>query len=971
MSTSTGLNLNTITGSVTIDSGSLANSNGALVNISGGTVSLDFKASLSQANNFPMLNIVNHATGTISFSERTLSATNGNGLQFSNADGTYNFPDQLTLNGGDAGIDILAGSGGTFTFEDTATITNPSGTAFMVQSSTPTITYSGSISDNTGYLLDVDNMDGGTLTFQTGNLTSTASGVRILNSNGAIFNFNNPTKSFSTSSNNAITLTNNASSTFSFETGILTINTTSGRGIDAGNGGTIEIFGSNNTITSTTGIALRVDGVVFSSNGLSFSRISSNGAFNGIFLKNTGNAGRLVITGTGSSGSGGTIQNTTDTGIYLESTFNPSLLWMTVSSNSKHGIHVNNVAGLTLDHLSVNQNGNAIGENGIHIQQPSGSYAITNSTITNSFEHNIYVTGTSGLVTGFSVTGNSAISHAALTSATDRNGINIFLPLGSSLRFNQITIQTNAISGNDTAVRIITDGTASVDRVDIANNTMNANSFGVSLGAHTNSTLNYRIANNTFSNGTYTQIVSNVFDSAIADGLVSTNSVALTSGSGFTFGMAFSQIKSSRQVVNISSNTVSGFGDSGIFLSTQASSGIGTGQLHATVLNNNISTGMNTALGALYIQSGSSGSGTETNILCANVRGNTLNGGSGDLGFGFPVDVALDYMTASTTIQLEGNANSSDPVPYFTSNNTITHGPTAILESNYDAVYPSAVCSTTSIVSIPNELDHFVNHENNKNENGSKFAGKVRLSPTPAAETISLDLGLIPAGKSIKITFLAEIANPLSSGSTRISNQAFVSGLNFATVASDDPDTVDLDDPTITLVSLPETQPETGFAPYRLTSLPVQTEKTAFQDMGSIWLEIPSQNLKASIVGVPLTDQGWQIDWLHKDIGYLQGTAFPTNNGNSVLTAHVYDAFGNPGPFVNLGKLIWGRQIIVHAFGSKYIYEVRSTQWFVNPDDTTSFKHEEKPWLTLITCRGYNEKTDSYNWRTVVRGSFD
>ena len=236
------LTLNTITGSVAINSGSLANSNGALVNISGGTVSLDCKASLSQANNFPLVSITNHATGTISFSEKTLSATNGNGLQFSNADGTYIFSDQLTLNGGDAGIDILAGSGGTFTFEDTATITNPSGTAFMVQSSTPTITYSGSISDNSGYLLDVDNMDGGTLTFQTGNLTSTASGVRILNSNGTMVNFDNPTKSFSTSSNNAITLTNNASSTFSFKTGTLTINTTSGRGIDASNGGTIEFL---------------------------------------------------------------------------------------------------------------------------------------------------------------------------------------------------------------------------------------------------------------------------------------------------------------------------------------------------------------------------------------------------------------------------------------------------------------------------------------------------------------------------------------------------------------------------------------------------------------------------------------------------------------------------------------------------------------------------------------------------------
>ena len=58
-----------------------------------------------------------------------LNATNGTGLQFNNADGTYNFNGTTTLNGGDAGVDITNGSSGTFNFGTGVGITNPLGIA--------------------------------------------------------------------------------------------------------------------------------------------------------------------------------------------------------------------------------------------------------------------------------------------------------------------------------------------------------------------------------------------------------------------------------------------------------------------------------------------------------------------------------------------------------------------------------------------------------------------------------------------------------------------------------------------------------------------------------------------------------------------------------------------------------------------------------------------------------------------------
>ena len=73
-----------------------------------------------------------------------ISATNGTGLQFNNADGTYTFNDAVELAGGDAGIDIINGSDGTFTFANT-TITSPTGTAFNLNGGTADVTFTGKI----------------------------------------------------------------------------------------------------------------------------------------------------------------------------------------------------------------------------------------------------------------------------------------------------------------------------------------------------------------------------------------------------------------------------------------------------------------------------------------------------------------------------------------------------------------------------------------------------------------------------------------------------------------------------------------------------------------------------------------------------------------------------------------------------------------------------------------------------------
>lgn len=47
--------------------------------------------------------------------------------------------------------------------------------------------------------------------------------------------------------------------------------------------------------------------------------------------------------------------------------------------------------------------------------------------------------------------------------------------------------------------------------------------------------------------------------------------------------------------------------------------------------------------------------------------------------------------------------------------------------------------------------------------------------------------------------------------------------------------------------------------------------------------------------------------------------------------------------------------------------KVNNVDGWVDPLDNSRIPAEEYPWLTLITCRGYDEERDDYLWRVVVR----
>jgi LPXTG-site transpeptidase (sortase) family protein len=158
--------------------------------------------------------------------------------------------------------------------------------------------------------------------------------------------------------------------------------------------------------------------------------------------------------------------------------------------------------------------------------------------------------------------------------------------------------------------------------------------------------------------------------------------------------------------------------------------------------------------------------------------------------------------------------------------------------------------------------------------------------------------------------------------------------------------------------------PVTGFAPGRVTKLDAASR--LLYDATSLAIEIPVLNVNAPIVGVESNHGNWDVSWLQNQVGWLNGTAYPSWKGNSVLTGHVVNADGKPGVFSKLKYLGLGEYIFLHNGGYRYTYKV-TTNTSVEPNDASVMRHEEQPFLTLITCDNYDEKTGNYLLRTVVR----
>jgi hypothetical protein len=551
-STAQGINLSNITGTVTLNAGTILNAGGAAFNVVGGTVTVTYNGAISQSSNAPIVAVTNHATGTLTFQTGALNASNGTGLQFDNADGTYNFLGTVTLNGGDAGIDIVNGSGGNFTFNN-APISGPTGIAFRVNGGGGSISHRGAIAkNNAGVAVDIQGRTGGSVTLHS-NITASAGagGIQVQNCTGGTITFAGPTKSLSTGVNPGVNLVNNTGTTINFTGGGLGITTSSGTGFNATGGGTVSVTtgANNNTVTTTTGVGVNIVNTTIGSAGATFRSISATNGMNGIALTSTGN-GFFTVTGDGSltrNGSGGTIQGTLDDGVALTSANNVTLQSMNfVNCGNTIPTSAAEISSTTGDQTIQISGGANIVLSAVLIQNPTGSgmvvlnlggtNRITNSLFTafaDGIRHGIYVNNVNvdmGLFEFRNSTINNLLNDAATFFFANGGNSNMRLDVkGSTFENLDNQALTVAAGGTITASGTMTSTIGGPNPAD-RNFFRNARHFsvgGVNVSAENN--LGILVNNGATHNST---VENNLFDNIAEDGTIANTSVLRTQNSG-------------------------------------------------------------------------------------------------------------------------------------------------------------------------------------------------------------------------------------------------------------------------------------------------------------------------------------------------------------------------------------------------------------------------------------------------------
>jgi VCBS repeat-containing protein len=407
----------------------------------------------------PALQISNHTSGTASVPAAGTSNVNATGGPAVDVSGstvsTLGLDAVSSTNSATNGINLDALGTGTFS-ASSGSISGATGTAFRVaNASSGTISYPGNLNttSGSGSTASISGRTAGTITLSgaINHSSGSGAGISISGNSGGSTDFSNASKTLNTGSSDALVMSSNTGHTVDFTNGNLGVTSTSGKGVDITGGGTINLGGTGNSISTTTGRGLNVDSTTIGSSGLTFQSISSNGATNGIRLNSTGSTAGLTVTGNGSAAqggnaSGGTIQQSTNTGVFLSNTKSPSLNNLKIDtsghggvtgSTGVHDFSFTNGTILSSGHKAgitpvVNRDGafdfadlhgGSAGGNNV-----DGVFTVTNNVLTDNWGGNVQVFNSAGTISNAVIKDNATSN----TSSDDTNAAGVKLNLAGS-----------------------------------------------------------------------------------------------------------------------------------------------------------------------------------------------------------------------------------------------------------------------------------------------------------------------------------------------------------------------------------------------------------------------------------------------------------------------------------------------------------------------------------------------------------
>jgi len=521
----------------------------------------------------------------------------------------------------------LGGIGGTFT-SGTTTVTNPAGIGIDVQTS----------------------VAGGTISLGTTSATSSGgTGVNLASNLGNV--------------------------TF----GALTVSPDTGqRGLLATeNAGTLTVSGGTITTTGATAVEItRAAGTT--PLAVSLTTVNANGGSNGIYLQRT--SGSFAVVGSGTAGSGGTIQNmvgadgaVAGSGIYLDNATNVSLSRMQLNGFQNFAIRGTSVTGFALANSVISGvNGNSAGarEGSVSFTELTGTASVSSTNISGGLVDNFRVVNTSGTLNRITF---SSVTIGANSTADGNDGILLEALTGAAIL--NATIQNSTFtSARGDLFNFINNGTATCDLVFTGNTLTNnhpaiaTGGGGVTIsGGDLGGSLTYNITGNTFrdSDGTAVLIVKSTgagtYSGTFVNNQIGVSGVA-DSGSKAGSGLKIQNAGLGTVTAGITGNQIRGYNNFGIELLTGGGASAMSGAMNVTITGNTIK---QPGTGGLPMNGIHLNGGTvpgDTYQICASIGGagalaNDITGSGANAGTDFRL-----RQRQATTVRLPGygGANNND-----------------------------------------------------------------------------------------------------------------------------------------------------------------------------------------------------------------------------------------------------------------------------------------------------------------------
>ncbi|HEX2052537.1 MAG TPA: hypothetical protein VHJ78_02270, partial [Actinomycetota bacterium] len=554
-------------------------------------------------------------------------------------------------------------------------------------------------------------------------------------------------KVINTGAADAVVATSNPGHALALTSGGLDIDTTGGRGLEASGGGSISVQGTGNTITTTTGTPLNITNVTITPN-VTFQSISANGATQGIVLSGVGSAGSMSVTGTGPSGSGGTIQNIANRGasfinarnitlsdmnftnanqndgatpdglpgsngdengaVHLDAAVNVALTDIAITTTAQHGINGVGVRNLDLTNVTINDAGNetpaANGnlESGVYLTNLTGlasasqDNVFSNLNVSNTGSFNVYVAN------GTPTSAGGEKDKLTMTGGTfNTAGQNVLSDNVTVDNFNSANFQTVVTNSSFTAGTTCGGGTSTCSPDNIQVNGNNTSKFDVSISGSTftqagQSAINvsgsgsavgsFSIANNPNLTVRAAQGI-NIASNGSSDlsGTIAGNTISTNVNNNPGVGIDMVVDAAGGSIVaNVSNNTIAGSGANIFEYGIRGGARNGNGTADITLNNNTVQAA--DGAGVWIFAGNNTGQGSDT---CVNFVSNQIDG-NGANAF---TDYFLDNYAGSTfsvqgfasgTIQDYVASTDDDPSP---------NDPTVTINSS-SSPFTNATCAT-------------------------------------------------------------------------------------------------------------------------------------------------------------------------------------------------------------------------------------------------------------------------------------